>query len=143
MTDNLVLTQNLPTPDDLVIQIIRDGQVYKEEPFVHCEFNFTSENLKYKLTTQSGHSDITVIRKDKLTLGISFCGFQEDVQRVFDLTQEDTVRLSYISPTNGIRVQRTCTVDGLTYNRVKNSEKLDSITNHLGLYDISFTVEEI
>lgn len=123
--------------------VLGDYLYLNDEEFVHVELSFSSENLKNKFTTQSGHSDITVIRKDKLTLGISFCGFQEDVERVFDLTQLDTVTLSFINPTKGIREERTCEVYGLTYNRVKNSEKLDSITNHLGIYDISFTVEEI
>lgn len=114
-----------------------------DEEFVHCQMDFASENIKNKFQTQSGHSDITVIRKDKLTLNISFRGFQEDVERCFDLTQEDTVTLSYINPTTGIREERTCEMYGLTFSRVSKSEKLDTLDNHLGLYDIAFTVEEI
>ena len=114
-----------------------------DEEFVHCQLDFSSENLKNRATTQSGHSDITVIRKDKLTLNISFCGFPEDVERCYDLTQKDTVTLSFINPAKGVREERTCEMYGLSYSRVKDSEYLDAITHNLGVYNISFTVEEI
>lgn len=143
MADNFDLPQRIGTPDDLYIQVIRNNEVVREEPFMHCQLDYASENLKNKFQTQSGHSDITIIRKDKLTLNISFRGFQEDVQRCFDLTQEDNLRLSYINPTSGVQKYRDIEMYGLTFSRVAKSEKLETLQNHIGLYDIAFTVEEI
>lgn len=124
-------------------EVYGDYLYINDEAFAHCQMDFASENIKNKFQTQSGHSDITIIRKDKLTLNISFRGFPEDVERCFDLTQEDTVTLSFINPTTGIREERTCEMYGFTYSRVKESEKVDYIAHNLGLYDIAFTVEEI
>ena len=124
-------------------EVLGDYLYINDEEFVHCQMDFSSENLKNKATTQSGHSDITVIRKDKLTMNISFRGFPADVARVYDLTQLDTVTLSFINPAKGVREERTCEMYGFSYSRVDKSEWLDSIANNLGLYDISFTVEEI
>ena len=124
-------------------EVYGDYLYINDEEFVHCKIDFTPETIKNKFQTQSGHSDITVLRKDKLTVNISFRGFPEDVERCFDLSQEDTVTLSFINPANGIREERECEFNGLAYSRVEKSERLEYIDNHLGLYDISFSLEEI
>lgn len=124
-------------------EVYGDYLYINDEEFVHCQLDFAPETLKNKFQTQSGHSDITIIRKNKLTVNISFRGFPEDVERCFDLSQEDTVTLSFINPATGIREERECEMYGLTYSRVAKSEKIEYIDDHLGLYDIAFTVEEI
>ena len=124
-------------------EVYGDYLYINNEEFWHCHIDYNPETIKNKTTTQSGHSDITIIRKDKLTVNISFTGFPEDVERCFDLSQEDTVTLSFINPANGTREERECEMTGLTYSRVDKSEKLDSINNNLGLYSIAFTLEEI
>ena len=123
--------------------IYGDYLYINDEEFNHCQLSFSSETLKNQSTTQSGHADVTIIRKDKLNVSISFRGFPEDVERVYDLTQEDTVTLSFYNPTRGAREERECIMDGFTYSRVEKSEKLDSIAHNMGLYDISFTLEEV
>lgn len=144
MTENIDLNQTIGTQDDLYIEVKNsEGTVIESEPFMHCQIDYASENIKNKFQTQSGHSDITVIRKDKLTVNISFRGFQEDVERVFVLTQYDTVILKYVNPTSGTETERVCEMYGFTYSRVSKSEKLDSLSRHIGLYDIAFTLEEI
>lgn len=111
--------------------------------FNHCQLSFSSETLKNQSTTQSGHADVTIIRKDKLNVSISFRGFPDDVSKCYDLSLNDTVTLSFFNPTRGIREERECIMDGLTYSRVEKSENLDYIAHNMGLYDISFTLEEV